>query len=97
MRDVRKMQSNNQFGYSRDRIIVEKWDRIIVEGDAKICIDALVAMSSKGKQVHRSISTLIRNSLEITKNFLSRKFCWISRDCNDAVYASAKLTGSFRR
>ena len=67
MRDVRKMPSNNQFGYSWDRIIVEKWDRInIVEGDAKICIDALEAMSSKGKQVHRSISTLIRNSLEIS-------------------------------
>ena len=94
MRDVRKMQSNNQFGYSWDRIIVEKWDRIIVEGDAKICIDSLVAMSSKGKQVHRSISTLIRNSLEITKNFLSRKFCWISRDCNGAAYASVKLAGS---
>ena len=94
MRDVRKMQSNNQFGYSRDRIIVEKWDRIIVEGDAKICIDALVAMSSKGKQVHRSISTLIRNSLEITKNFLSRKFCWISRDCNGTAHASVKLAGS---
>ena len=69
MRDVRKMQSNNQFGYSWDRIIVEKRDRIIVEGDAKICIDSLAAMSSKGKQVHWSISTLIRNSLEISKNF----------------------------
>ena len=94
MRDVRKMQSNNQFGYSGDRIIVEKWDRIIVEGGAKICIDSLVAISSKGKQVHRSISTLIRNSLEITKNFLSRKFCWISRDCNGTAHASVKLAGS---
>ena len=94
MRDVRKMQSNNQFGYSWDRIIVEKWDRIIVEGDAKICIDSLVAISSKGKQVHRSISTLIRNSLEISKNFLSYKFCWISRDCNGAAHASVKLAGS---
>ena len=62
--------------------------------DAKICIDSLVAISSKGKQVHRSISTLIRNSLEISKNFLSYKFCWISRDCNGAAHASVKLAGS---
>ena len=98
MRDVRKMQSNNQFGYSWDRLIVEKRDRIIVEGHAKICIDSLVAMSSKGKQVHWSISTcLIGNSLEISKNFLSCKFCWISRDCNGAPHASVKLAGSLRR
>ena len=38
MRDVRKMQSNNQFGYSWDRIIVEKWDRIIVEGMQKFVL-----------------------------------------------------------
>ena len=62
--------------------------------DAKICIDSLMAISLKGKQVHRSISTLIRNSLEISKNFLSYKFCWISRDCNGAAHASVKLAGS---
>ena len=43
----------------------EKWEPIIVEGDAKTCIESLVPMSSKGKQVHWSISTLIRNSLKL--------------------------------
>ena len=68
-----------------------------MEGSAKICIDSLEPMSSKGKQVHWSISTLIRNSLETSKSFLSSKFYWISRVCNGATHASAKLTGSFRK
>ena len=68
-----------------------------MEGDAKTCIDSLVPMSLKGKQVHWSISTLIKNSDEISKNFLSCKFCWTSRDYNVAAHASAKLAGSLRR
>ena len=53
----------------------KKLDQIIVEGDAKMCVDFLEPMSSKGNQVHWSISTLIRNSLELNKSFLSCKFC----------------------
>ena len=56
-----------------------------------------MAMSSKEKQVHWSISTLTRNSLEISKSFLSCIFCWISRDYNGEAHASAKLAGSLRR
>ena len=63
----------------------KKWVRIIAERDAKICIDSLAPMSSKEKQVHWSISTFIRISLEISKSFLSCNFCWISRDCSGVV------------
>ena len=42
-------------------------------------------------------SPSIRDSLEISKSSLSCKFCQISRDCNSAARASAKLPGSFRR
>ena len=31
--------------------IEKKWDQITVEGDAKICIDSLVPISSKRKQL----------------------------------------------
>ena len=37
----------------------EKWELIIVEGDAKTCIESWVPMSSKGKQVHWSISSAL--------------------------------------
>ena len=63
----------------------KKWGRILVERDAKICLDSLAPMSSKEKQVHWSISTFIRISLEISKSFLSCNFCWISRDCSGVV------------
>ena len=67
----------------------KKWDKIIVERDAKICIDSLAPMSSKEKQVHWSISTFIRISLEISKSFLSCNFCWISRDCSGVAHVPA--------
>ena len=75
--------------------IEKKWDQITVEGDAKICIDSLVPMSSKGKQVHWCI-TLIINSLKISKSFMSYKFCWISRKYNGAgaAHTSTKRTGT---
>ena len=75
----------------------KKWGRILVERDAKICIDSLGPMSSKEKQVHWSISTFIRISLEISKSFLSCNFCWISRDCSGVAHVSAKLASSLRK
>ena len=75
----------------------KKWGRILVERDAKTCIDSLAPMSSKEKQVHWSISTFIRISLEISKSFLSCNFCWISRDCSGVAHVSAKLASSLRK
>lgn len=38
--------------WTLQKTLEKKWDQIIVEGNAKICIDSPVPMSLKGKQVH---------------------------------------------
>lgn len=68
-----------------------------MERDAKICFDSLASMSSNGNQVDWSISSFIRDSLEISKSFLSCNFCWISRDCSGVAHVSAKLASSLRK
>ena len=80
------------------QIALEKnWVWIIVERDAKICFDSLASMSSNGNQVDWSISSFIRDSLEISKSFLSCNFCWIGSVCNVVVQDTAKLVGSIRK
>lgn len=80
------------------QIALEKnWVRIIVQRDAKICFDSLASMSSNGNQVGWSISSLIRDNLEISKSFLSRNFYWISNVCNVVVRDTVKLAGSLRK
>ena len=68
-----------------------------MERDAKICFDSLASMSSNGNQVDWSISSFIRDSLEISKSFLSCNFCWIGSVCNVVVQDTAKLVGSIRK
>ena len=60
--------------------------RIIVEGDAKLCFDAIHDESF----APWIISTLISNICNVSKDFISCKFQWVKRDANAVAHAMAK-------
>ena len=65
----------------------EKWQHIIIEGDAKSCFDPL---TTSELQPDRSIATIISNILDLHKFFLKCNFSWVRRCCNTAAHEAAK-------
>ena len=51
----------------------EKWQHIIIEGDAKSCFDPLITSEL---QPNWSIATIINNILDLRKFLLNCNFSW---------------------
>ena len=67
--------------------IAENWCNIIVEGDSKICFDAL----SKAKDpIDWSISSIIRDAADMSVSFDNCEFGWVKRSLNSIAYSTAK-------
>ena len=61
---------------------------IIVEGDAKLCIDAF---NDFFLVTPWKIQTLIANARALTMKFSSVSVCWVNRDANMVVHSLAKF------
>jgi ribonuclease HI len=66
---------------------------VIIEGDSKICIDAL---NGNLNTVNWSISSLICNISELCKYFSSCSFFWTRREANGVAHSLAKAASSLR-
>ena len=66
----------------------EGWSRIIIEGDSKICFDAL---ADKGSLPPWVISNLVCDVFSACLSFISVSFVWVERVCNMAAHAAAKF------
>ena len=65
---------------------------IVIEGDAKVCFDAIADNSP----APWAISTLITNIIEPSRSFMSCCFCWIRRGANDTAHTLAKFASHSR-
>ena len=65
----------------------ESFMHIIIEGDAKVCFDAIADNSP----APWTVSSLINNITKLSNSFLSCCFCWIRRGANDAAHTLAKF------
>ena len=65
----------------------ESFMHVIIEGDAKVCFDAIADNSP----APWTVSSLITNITELSNSFLSCCFCWIRRGANDAAHTLAKF------
>ena len=71
----------------------ENWSNIVVEGDSKICLDAL----SKAKEPSDwSISSITRGTVVLSVFFDNCKFCWVKRSLNSAAHSAAKYAISLK-
>ena len=71
----------------------ENWCNIIVEGDSKICFDAL----SKAKEPSNwSISSIIHDAADTSVSFDNCEFCWVKRSLNSAAHSAAKYAIAFK-
>ncbi|KAL0013205.1 hypothetical protein SO802_000274 [Lithocarpus litseifolius] len=66
----------------------EGWTRIIIEGDSKICFDAL---STKNSMPPWNISHIVSDVLSASKSFISVYFIWVRRVCNTAAHEAARF------
>ncbi len=71
----------------------EKFPCIIVEGDSKICCDALNNMDS---ELAWCVYSVLFNILECRKSFSSCSFVWIRREANEVARAMAKFASQSR-
>ena len=65
----------------------ENWCNIIVEGDSKICLDALSKVEEPSDW---SISSITRDAADMSVFFYNCKFCWVKRSLNSATHSAAK-------
>ena len=65
----------------------ENWCNIIVEGDSKICFDAL---SKADEPSDWSISSIIHDAADMSVSFDNCEFCWVERSLNLAAHSTAK-------
>ena len=64
---------------------VEKWPRIVIEGDAKNCFDPLSSSpTAPDWTISNTVSSILREF------FLNCIFNWVKRECNSAAHATAK-------
>nr|XP_023871503.1 uncharacterized protein LOC111984114 [Quercus suber] len=68
---------------------VERWSKVIFEGDAKICFDAINSLS---QSYPWCIRTQLLNTIALTDCFFSCSFVWISRNCNGVAHQVAKFS-----
>ena len=70
--------------------LLEGFQDIIIEGDAKLCLDAIGDKSVSSW----TIGSLIDNIGERSNFFMSFSFCWVKRDANYVAHALAKFASS---
>ena len=71
----------------------ENWCNIIVEGDLKICFDAL---SKAEEPSDWSISSIIHNAAGMSVSFDKCEFCWVKRSLNSAAHLAAEYAVSLK-
>ncbi len=71
--------------------LMEDFHHIVIEGDAKLCFDAIGDKSV----TPWSIGSLIDNIGERSKLFFSCSFCWVRREANFVAHAIAKFASAF--
>jgi ribonuclease HI len=69
----------------------EEFLHIIVEGDAKICLDAIMEELSSCPWRIRS---LISNIKCLALNFVFCRFCWVGRCANELAHSLAKFVST---
>ncbi|KAL0000626.1 hypothetical protein SO802_014407 [Lithocarpus litseifolius] len=67
--------------------LAEGWTKVVIEGDAKECFDAL----SDRLQPSWVISNFVCDILALSKAFCTVSFVWVRRVCNSAAHSAAKL------
>ncbi len=74
------------------QLAIEKdFKHVIIEGDSKICIDAL---NGNLNSVNWSISSIVCNISELCKYFSSYSFFWTRREANGVAHSLAKAASS---
>ena len=68
-------------------VAAENWGNIIVEGNSKICFDAL---SKAEEPSNWSISSIIHDAADTSVSFDNCEFCWVKRSLNLTVHSVAK-------
>ncbi|XP_075652141.1 uncharacterized protein LOC142622533 [Castanea sativa] len=68
---------------------VEGWSKVIFEGDAKICFDAI---NSHNQSYQWCIQTQLLNIIDLAVCFSSCSFVWISRNCNGVAHQVARFS-----
>ena len=68
--------------------IQENYLKVIVESDAKICVDNL---NGYPEEWSWEISSLCNNSLDFVLRFVSCSFCWTKREANTMAHSLARF------
>ena len=68
-------------------VTAENWCNIIVEGNSKICFDAL---SKAEEPSNWSISSIIHDAADTSVSFDNCEFCWVKRSLNSTAHSTAK-------
>ena len=71
----------------------ENWSNIIVEGDSKICPDAL---SNAEDPSDWSISSITQDTVVLSTFFDNCKFYWVRRSMNSAAHSAAKYVAALK-
>ncbi len=83
--------------WAMELAVEEQYLDIVVEGDAKVCIDAILGFPTNTPW---KIYTFIANISSLVSLFHSCCFCWVGREANQMAHCLAKfgshLTGSFQ-
>lgn len=77
--------------WALELVAAEGFLKIIVESDAKICIDALSCNSNDCPWKIRALTTL---SLELAIYFSICNFSWVKREANQSAHVLAKVPTS---
>jgi ribonuclease HI len=67
--------------------VTEKFQKIIVPGDSKICIDAI---NGDQNDVEWFVATIINNIVSLSSSFNSCLFSWVWREANVVAHTLAK-------
>ena len=68
-------------------VAAENWCNVIMEGNSKICFDAL---SKAEEPSNWSISSIIHDAADTSVSFDNCEFCWVKRSLNSAAHSAAK-------
>ena len=67
---------------------IEKWNHVVFEGDAKICIDAI---KNPSNPCPWTLIIPIRNICALLDCFSSCFFVWVNRTCNGVAHQAARF------